>query len=232
MKKVFWFMTGGKEMYSNYNNYAWNFYPYQTTQLLPNSYGYRSINPGLFNPMSRQQPIRGQATWTNGGQVTKCGIPWSDNQYMTAAVGADTPYKCGQTLKVRNLSTPGAREILVTVVDQVPNYPANRISLHRRAFQALGAPLNIGVINVEILPSPELEQEKWGKYLLEITQSAYPGYNVIDYKSIGKTKLSAEQIKETYEFILQSTQGKITVRGNVTYNPKTDRIINFNISEV
>src|SRR5690625_2643735 len=85
----------------------------------------------------RQQAIRGQATWTNGGPVTKCGIPWSTNEYMTVAVGENTPYECGEMLKVENLSIAGEREVIVTVVDRVAGYPANRINLHRRAFEAL-----------------------------------------------------------------------------------------------
>lgn len=194
-------------------------------------YDFRGVDPAYSFPMDRQQPVRGQATWTFGGQTTKCGIPWSRNRFMTVAVGENSPYRCGQSIKVRNLSTPGSREVIVTVVDQVTGYPANRINLHRRAFAALGANPSMGVINVEIIPSPELEQEKWGKYLLEVTQTAYPGYNIIEYKSTGKTKVLANQIKETYEFILQSPQEKITVRGNVVYNPATDRIISFDIAE-
>lgn len=179
----------------------------------------------------RQRPIRGQATWTDGGRITKCGIPWSKNRYLTAAVGANSPYRCGQSLKIRNLSVPGGREIIVTVVDQVAGYPANRISLHRRAFEALGAHPSLGVMNIEIIPSPELEQERWGKYLLEVTQTAYPGYNIIDYRFVGKQQQSPQQIRETYEFILQAPQEKIRVRGNVVYNPSTNRVISFNLVE-
>ncbi|WP_248278439.1 DUF3889 domain-containing protein [Bacillus sp. DNRA2] len=179
----------------------------------------------------RQRPIRGQATWTDGGRITKCGIPWSKNRYLTAAVGANSPYRCGQSLKIRNLSVPGGREIIVTVVDQVAGYPANRISLHRRAFEALGAHPSLGVMNIEIIPSPELEQERWGKYLLEVTQTAYPGYNIIDYRFVGKQQQSPQQIRETYEFILQAPREKIRVRGNVVYNPSTNRVISFNLVE-
>lgn len=210
-------------------------------------YGYDSIQPhpyaqlpyydfngvpfGYPNDLDRQQPVRGQATWTKGGKVTKCGIPWSLNRYLTAAVGANSPYKCGQTLKIRNLTTPGSREIIVTVVDQVAGFPVNRINLHRRAFEALGANPSLGVINIDIIPSPALAEEKWGKYLVEVTQSAYPGYNIIDYKSVGKTQVSAEQTRETFEFILQSPRERIRVRGNVVYNPRTNRVISFDIVE-
>ncbi|WP_147532844.1 DUF3889 domain-containing protein [Bacillus marasmi] len=185
-----------------------------------------------YDDWYRQKPIRGQATWTEGGAVTKCGIPWSRNRFMTAAVGVNTPYRCGQSLKIRNLSIPGGREIIVTVVDRVAGYPANRINLHRRAFEALGANPSLGVINIEIIPSPELEQEKWGKYLLEVTQTAYPGYNIIDYRSVGKQQLSPQQTKETFEFTLQSPRERLKVRGNVIYNPTTDRVVSFDLVEV
>lgn len=214
---MFWYYPNGNAFQLNPNVQQAYFY---STNVYP-QYRY-----------NRQQSVRGQATWTNGGTITKCGIPWSKNEYMTAAVGVNSPYKCGQPLKVRNLSTPGAREIIVTVVDQVADYSPHNINLHRRAFEALGAPLDVGILPVEIIPSPELEQEKWGKYLLEVAQTAYPGFNVIEYKSIGKKQISPQQTREIYEFILQSPQEKMTIQGTVHYNPETDRILSFNLKEV
>ncbi|WP_099158229.1 DUF3889 domain-containing protein [Virgibacillus ndiopensis] len=215
-------------MYSNNYYYPYVYSPYYFQN--PHA-TYDRNYPYYNNYLDRQQPVRGQATWTEGGQVTKCGIPWSSNQYMTVAVGENSPYQCGQTLKITNLTTP-TRDILVTVVDQVPSYPANKINLHRKAFEALGANTSQGVINVEISPSPELEQEKWGKYLLEVTQTAYPNYNVTEYNKIGETQLSSNQTQETYEYVLQSSQERIKVQGTVIYNPNTDRIISFDIKEV
>lgn len=207
-------------MYSNY------FHPPHVNQSYYNSRFY----PTYPYYADRQQSIQGQATWTEGGQITQCGIPWSQNQYMTAAVGVNTPYQCGQTIKI--LYPPTQRALLVTVVDRVPGYPLNKINLHRKAFETLGANPDMGIINVEITPSPELEQEKWGKYLLEVTQTAYPSYNVTDYSFVGKTEVSPTQTKETYEFILESPQERIKVQGTVIYNPITDRIISFDVKEV
>ncbi|WP_107505452.1 DUF3889 domain-containing protein [Virgibacillus profundi] len=219
-------------MYSNYPymhhpnrfvNYPYWQYPYA---------GIYNNNSMLPDVTERQQAVRGQATWTEGGQVTQCGIPWSDNQYMTAAVGTNSPYQCGQTLKIRNLSIPGQREVLVTVVDKVPGYPANKINLHRRAFEALGTNPNVGIINVTITPSPELEEEKWGKYLLEIAQTAYPDYNVTEYEKIGENQIDQTQTREVYEYLLTSSQGDIRVRGTVIYDTQTDRVISFDLREV
>ncbi len=200
--------------------------PYIYPNPIYNEVGYSYDNNG------RQQAIKGQATWTEGGQVTICDIPWSDNEYMTAAVGEDSPYQCGDTIKIRNVSAPVGREILVKVVDQVAGYPSNRINLHRRAFQALGVNPNVGVFNIEILPYPQLEVDKWGNYLMEVTQTAYPGYNITNYAHLGKSEISASQTKESFEFILQSPQETIRVQGNVIYNPNTDRIVSFDIKEI
>lgn len=224
-------------MYSNYsywaNLYQYGYNPYHSYSYSQQPYyGYDRFYHAYYYPQTRQQPLKGQATWTDGGQVTKCNIPWSDNQYMTAAVGADSPFQCGQSIKVRNLTTPGSKEIIVTVVDQVKGYPTNRLNLHRKAFEALGATVGTGVIDVEIIPSPELEQEKWGKYLLSVTQTAYPSYKVIDYKSVEKTAVSADQTREVFEFVLQSPQESIKVRATVLYNPNTDRVITFDLKEV
>ncbi|SET67780.1 rare lipoprotein A [Oceanobacillus limi] len=220
--------------------------------MYPN-YSYQQVSPYYFNPFymafpspnlyfypyggishfawHRQQPINGRATWTEGGPNTKCGIPWSENEFMTAAVGVNAPYQCGQSLKIRNTSLPG-REIIVTVVDTVPEFSANQINLHRKAFEALGANPSVGVINVEIIPDPELEEEKWGKYLLEVVQTAYPNQNITDYNAVDTTEISSTKTKETYEFTLQSPQGQLKVRGNVVYNPQTNRVISFDISEM
>ncbi|WP_114915884.1 DUF3889 domain-containing protein [Oceanobacillus zhaokaii] len=217
-------------MYPNYP-FMQNGNQYAGNQYVPYSYyKYQQTYPAYRE--DRQQAVRGQATWTYGGQVTQCGIHWSINEYMTAAVGRNSPYRCGQTLKIKNLSSATPREILVTVVDQVVSYPANKINLQRRAFEALGANPDAGIIEIEITPSPKLEEEKWGKYLLEVAQAAYPGYKVTEYKTIEKVNLSGKQRKEVYEFLLDSPQGKLKIRGNVIYNPATDRVISFDLKEV
>jgi hypothetical protein len=111
-----------------------------------------------FNPMqywyySREpETIIGKASWTWGGMTTKCEIGWSFNEHMTAAVGENSPFKCGQKLKVRNITFVPSTEVIVTVVDEVKKYPANKINLHRKAFEALGISPTVGVIDVEITP--------------------------------------------------------------------------------
>jgi hypothetical protein len=180
----------------------------------------------------RQQSVRGQATWTDGGQITQCGIPWSDNQYMTVSVGTNAPYRCGQTLKIQNLSSPNQKEILVKVVDQVPGYPANKINLHRRAFLALGSDPSVGIIDIEITPLPEVEQEEWGRYLLTITQAAYPHYRVTDYQFVSKSQESPARTKQMYEFTLQSPQETMKVQENVLYDPNTNRVLSFDLNEI
>ncbi|MFD2046510.1 DUF3889 domain-containing protein [Ornithinibacillus salinisoli] len=218
-------------MYSNYPGYRQVYsYPYYMVPYVAYPYRY-GLNDISSISWLRQQPISGRATWTEGGPTTQCGIPWSTNEYMTVAVGENAPYQCGQSMKVRNPSIPG-REVIVTVVDKIAGVNGNRINLHRRAFEALGANPSIGVINVEIIPEPDLEEEKWGKYLIEVVRTAYPNWNVTEYKSVDKSEVSPSQTKETYEFILQSPQGQITLRGNVTYNPETDKVISFDLSEV
>jgi hypothetical protein len=226
-------------MYSNYNyrqNVHYNEYrPYQGYPFQQQSTEYYNrMYPAYPYPYQyyteRQQPIQGQATWTRGGQVTQCGIPWSHNEYMTAAVGVNSPYQCGQIIKVKYPTTQ--RELLLTVVDKVSGYPPSKINIHQKAFEALGANVNMGIIDVEITPSPDLEKVQWGKYLLEVTQAAYPSYSVIEYRFVGKTEVSPTQTKETYEFILESPQEKTNIQGTVIYNPTTDRVISFDIKEV
>ncbi|MUK90406.1 DUF3889 domain-containing protein [Ornithinibacillus sp. L9] len=218
-------------MYSSYPYYPcvpYAYYPDYRVAYVPYPYGTTSMIPTTW---TRQQPVSGRATWTEGGPTTQCGIPWSTNEYMTVAVGQNSPYQCGQSIKVRNPAIPG-REVIVTVVDKVSSGDASQITLHRRAFEALGANPDIGVLNVEIIADPELEEERWGKYLLEVVQTAYPNANVTEYNTVEKSQVSATETKETYDFILQSPEGQMTVRGNVVYNPQTNRVISFDLSEV
>ena len=228
-------------MYSNYpyhpnnNEYGNRNYP-TNPYVQQNYYNYDrnySPNPAAPYAMERQAPVRGQATWTEGGQVTRCNIPWSQNDFMTVAVGTNTPYRCGETLKIRNLSSPDQKDIDVLIVDQVAEYPPNKINLHRTAFEALGANLNQGIINVEIIPTaPPVQEEAWATYLLGLTQMAYPGYTLTNFQAVEKTEVSPQETKETYDFNLQSPQEEITVRGNIVYNPNTNRVISFDIKEV
>ncbi|UOQ87153.1 DUF3889 domain-containing protein [Gracilibacillus salinarum] len=191
---------------------------------------YPYYNYGYTNSyMMRPQTLNGTATWTNGGNVTKCGIPWSYNQYMTVAVSSNSSFQCGQTLKVTN--PQNGREAIVTVVDTVPNVPANQLNLHQRAFQILANP-SVGVLPVQFQASPEVEQEKWGKYLLEVTQTAYPNYNVTDYGFVERTPVTNDQVKEVYDFYLTNGQEQLTVRGTVVYNPMTNRVVSFGITEL
>ncbi|UCZ53950.1 DUF3889 domain-containing protein [Bacillus shivajii] len=223
------------------------YYPY-----VPNVNQYQS-NPYVYHPyvnfdrsypsspyyMQRQQTVQGQALWTEGGPTTVCGIPWSHNDYMTAAVGAETPYQCGQKLKVRNVALPD-REIEVTIVDRVPGYPMNRVTLHKNAFEELGADLEAGIINVEFMPSNDIEDdvdndienEEWANYVKEIIQTAYPGYNVTDINRVEKTEVSPTQVRERYEFQLQSPEETIKVRGRIIYHPETNRVKSFDLEEV
>jgi hypothetical protein len=89
------------------------------------------------------------ATWTEGGKTTKCGSSWSTNNYMTTSVGEDSPFKCGQVLLIRNMSTANPTEILVIVVDEVKGYAPNKLNLHKKA---LGSNLDVGVIDIQITP--------------------------------------------------------------------------------
>src|SRR5699024_11255402 len=118
-------------------------------------------------------------------------------------VGDTAPYKCGETLRIRNLSMPGGCESVVKVVDQVEGYPENKVNLHRRAFEALGAPLDLGVIDVEIVPPNMSDQDRWEDLLLTTAQPMYPNYRVFDYRSIGNQHFFTPDVEDTYEFILE-----------------------------
>lgn len=188
---------------------------------------YQNDNQGIIN----QTSVKGKATWTEGGKTTKCGTPWSVNNYMTTAVAVNSPYKCGQTLKVTNLSVATPEEITVTVVDTVEDFPLNYLNLHKRAFEALGSPASVGVINIEVTPVRSKEYEKWSRLLISLLKNAYPKYRVIDFEFIGSENISENQTRDTFDYILQSNQMKKRVRIHITFNPKTDQIIAINFEE-
>lgn len=217
-------------MYS-YNPYPYNPYP---VYYVPQQYYdyYRNYYSNPYYQHYYRQHTQGQATWTEGGAVTKCNMPWSTNNYMTAAVGQGAPYQCGQKLTVKNMSSGQQQEIEVTVVDQVTGYPQNKINLHKRAFEALGASAETGVINVEISVYTQMDKGDWAKYLMSVTQAAYPEYQISDYKTIGETEIAKDRTKVTYEFVLQAPQGMMKVRTSAVYHPKTNKVLSFDVKEV
>ncbi|SFD77697.1 rare lipoprotein A [Lentibacillus persicus] len=204
------------------NPYFKNMYPFAYKP-------YDGVQYNTHETDLRQQSISGQATWTEGGRITKCGIPWSDNLYMTTAVGENTSYQCGETLQIIYPVT--GRSILVEVVDKVPNYPENRLNVHRRVFETLGANPQQGVIDIQIRPVSSLEQQQWGSYLQRIVQNAYGSYQITGQSFIGKTEDDGRMI-ETYEYQLQSAQESIVVRARAIYNPHNNRILSIDITEV
>src|SRR5699024_7172082 len=114
------------------NQYAYRSNPYPLSPIhMPYYYGCPSY---AMHPSRsyREQPVRGQAPWTEGRKVTKRRIPWSDQKYMSVAVGDTAPEKSGESLRIRNLSMPGGREIVGKVGGQVEGYPATKLTLHRR----------------------------------------------------------------------------------------------------
>ncbi|RKL65676.1 DUF3889 domain-containing protein [Salipaludibacillus neizhouensis] len=189
---------------------------------------YEASTASLYS-FNRQQRVRGEATWTEGGEVTKCGIPWSHSQYMTVAVAANTPYRCGETLIVKNLSEP-EQEIAVTVVDQIGESGQGNITLHRKAFEALGADVEEGIIPVEILPSNDTNQESRATYLLNVIQSAYPRFNIVSYQSIDNEEIFRDEVKEIYEYsLLSPSSEQVLVRTNLIFNPFTNKMISIDI---
>lgn len=191
-----------------------------------------SLTDVRFSNEARQQAVRGQATWTEGGEVTKCNLSWSANNFMTAAVGEDSPYQCGDYIRIRNIGAPYGREIVVMVVDEVVGYPPNRINLQRRAFQALGVNPNIGVLNVEIMPMEDTETEMWGAHLVNVVRVAFPAYQLVDYRLVSKSKVSENVEKESYTFSMQHGQESIEIVGDIIYNPHTNRILSIKMEEV
>ena len=187
----------------------------------------------VYQPYSgdiRQNLVSGQATWTYGGSVTQCNIPWSSNQYMTVAVSSNSPYQCGQKLKVINPKT--TKEIIVTIVDTVPNAAVTSLNLHRQAFEALGADPAVGILSIQFQPTTEQDAMEWDDYLLNIIQVGYPDYNVINYKLIEKTEQASNQVKEVYDFALQHSQGWLHVRGTVVYQRSTNNVISFEVKQI
>ncbi|MFA9455676.1 RlpA-like double-psi beta-barrel domain-containing protein [Halalkalibacter sp. AB-rgal2] len=216
-------------MYVNgYNPYA---YPVVQYEPMRHSYSpYRHLPQHQFSNSWREQTISGDATWTNGGPTTQCGLPWTMNQSMTAAVSEQSTYRCGDTLRVRNRNNQ--RELTVIIVDTVPNFPSNRINLHRQAFEALGAQLDEGLIPVDITSITPIEEDPWSPYLQRIVQSAFPNYQIINEELMEEEAIDTSHVRRTYELMLQSPQESIRVQAKVNYNPTTNRVISFDLQEL
>lgn len=206
------------------------YYPFPYYEMSP-YYGYPYQDPSFQQQFYERQPMRGIATWTNGGNVTKCGMPWSTNNFMTVAVSPNSPYSCGEKLRIRNLSTPSQRTITVTVVDEIASYGPHQISLHRRAFEALGAHPSIGILHVEIEPNNSVEYEKWGKLLLSVVKASYPSADVTDYEFVDATDLQDGRRQELFDFIVEQDNTRKRVRAMIIFHPATDQISTIHLQE-
>ncbi|GIO25930.1 RlpA-like double-psi beta-barrel domain-containing protein [Ornithinibacillus bavariensis] len=202
-------------MYYQQPNYYYGYYPYPVYPVP----AYRVPEP---IPTDEIQRISGEATWTMGGESTQCGFSWSTNNYMTVAVGNNSPYTCGQRIRVRN--PENGKAINATVVDTVHGFPNNRINLHRRAFEALGANPNQGILHIEIEPVRDEEEGRKGEYLQEIVQTAFSQANVRGYDFLGKTEDTSSFVTENYNFFVQTNEGDYSVRGTVSFHPESDQI--------
>lgn len=216
--------------FSNYNTYGYR--PLSTMYNYGQPYSLYRNYPLDSNSMEREKSVKGHATWSEGGKITKCSIPWSHNEFMTTAVGSNSPYKCGEVLLVKNLANN--KEIKVTVVDEIRGYPSNRISLHRKAFEALGANLDEGIINIEIMPAPVAEAARgdWGNYLLNVARAAFPQYNITGYQTIDQQPLESSQVQHTYDYFLESYEGTNTIRGNVIIDSSNNQVLSIDLKEV
>lgn len=180
----------------------------------------------------RQPTIRGQATWTEGGQVTKCNIPWSENEYMTAAVGESSPFQCGETIKIRNLQAPFGREIYVKIVDEVEGYPEEKINLHRKAFEALGINPNVGIVQVEMTPISQDEERNWEQYILQIAQSTFPNSTITNLDFVRKSSPNTSQTMSTYLVTLDNMQRLFQVEASVTYETPSNRVMSVQLKRI
>ncbi|MDQ0159353.1 RlpA-like double-psi beta-barrel domain-containing protein [Alkalibacillus salilacus] len=186
----------------------------------------------LYAPMRQNydgETISGDTTWTEGGSVTKCNLAWSDMNHMTTAVSADSPYTCGQLLNVKFEDT--GKEVTVKVVDTVAGYPPNRLNLHRKAFEALGANLDWGIIPIRISVVPTDGNGQLRDVLWNVLGQTYPGATIKNSQWQGEENVSGGYRKESYLFTLGTSEGDITVRGDVVFHPNTKRIRSINLTE-
>ncbi|MET3684327.1 rare lipoprotein A [Alkalibacillus flavidus] len=166
--------------------------------------------------------VAGDATWTEGGEVTKCNLSWSDMNNMTTAVSPNSPYQCGDLLKVTYLET--GQSITVKVVDSVSGYPKNRLNLHRQAFQALGANLDLGVIPVVISRVSASNGSRYEQMLMNMMQAAFPNARMKQSRQTNKEQMSGGRMKETYEMVLETEVSDVTMQGDVVYHPTSQQV--------
>ncbi|NIK12085.1 RlpA-like double-psi beta-barrel domain-containing protein [Alkalibacillus almallahensis] len=186
----------------------------------------------LYAPMRQNyegESISGDATWTEGGPVTKCNLAWSDMNHMTTAVSTDSPYTCGQLLNVRFEDT--GKEVTVKVVDTVAGYPQNRLNLHRQVFEALGANLDWGIIPIRIAVVPTDGNGQLRDVLWNVLGQTYPGATIKNSQWQEEENVSGGYLKESYLFTLGTSEGDMTVRGDVVFHPNTKRIRSINLTE-
>jgi len=229
--RLIWMMNEQEARSMDFNQFIAGNHFYQRHSYEGNPYYWQfdqdGTDPVHFYPEERQKVVRGQATWTEGGQYTKCGIPWSYNGFMTGAVGENSPYRCGEVIQVSSPET--GKAIHVTVVDEVQGYPSNKINLHRRAFEALGANLDVGILDVQIVPGSTGEDGRLEEKLEEVVRFVYPNATIRSYQPIDRKLTEVRDIQEKSDFVLEVNGKKRTVRGEMTYQPESGEVVSIHL---
>ncbi|OBZ17916.1 hypothetical protein A7975_03490 [Bacillus sp. FJAT-26390] len=73
---------------------------------------------------------------------------------------------------------------------------------------------------------------KWGKLAMEETSKTYVNASIIDYKYVGRTKLSEEQAEENFVLWLRKDAIEFGVRVSITIQTKTDEVLNLTMKEL
>ncbi|MBR2565704.1 MAG: DUF3889 domain-containing protein [Paenibacillus sp.] len=89
-----------------------------------------------------------------------------------------------------------------------------------------------GVMNIVSATSNSIpEYAKWGIIAVKETQTKY-NVDILDYKHIGRSSLSANQSREQFKLWVRGKDGKqFAVYVNVDFNPNTQQLKKVQFSE-
>ncbi|WP_169082990.1 DUF3889 domain-containing protein [Paenibacillus sp. PL91] len=73
---------------------------------------------------------------------------------------------------------------------------------------------------------------KWGKMAMEETSKTYLNASIIDYKYVGRTKLSEEQAEESFVLWLRKDAREFGVRVSITIQTSTDQVLSLTMKEL
>ena len=77
----------------------------------------------------------------------------------------------------------------------------------------------------------KLDYEKFGSIAIAVVKADYPDQSVTDYEYLGRKKISADEVQDSFQFIVKENGKEKIVHVIVNHNTRDDKFISLTVEE-